>query len=93
MQRFTFFSQLINYSFIFILFLNTICIQLIFGFCFFYFIFAFITSVQRAKGLLTKGKNGTNNCFVTIGLGKEKYQTSVKEKSACDIDWHEECEL
>ena len=28
-----------------------------------------------------KGKDGTNDAFVTIGLGKEKYQTSVKEKA------------
>lgn len=50
-------------------------------------------TVQRAKGLLTKGKNGTNNCFVTIGLGKEKYQTSIKEKATSAVEWHEECEL
>ncbi|XP_055911287.1 rab11 family-interacting protein 1 [Eupeodes corollae] len=50
-------------------------------------------TVQKAKGLLTKGKNGTNNCFVTIALGKEKYQTSVKEKATENVDWHEECEL
>lgn len=50
-------------------------------------------TVNRAKKLLTKGKNGTNNCFVTIALGKEKYQTSVKEKSPENVDWHEECEL
>lgn len=52
----------------------------------------FITVIQ-AKGLLTKGKNETNNCFVTIGLGKEKYQTSIKEKAAPNVDWKEECEL
>ncbi|XP_043675564.1 rab11 family-interacting protein 1 isoform X2 [Vespula pensylvanica] len=50
-------------------------------------------TVQRAKGLLTKGKNKTNDCFVTIALGKEKYQTSVKEKASKDVEWHEECEL
>lgn len=36
-----------------------------------------------------------NDLFVTIGLGKEKYQTSPKEK-AIDTDlteWHEVCEL
>lgn len=33
--------------------------------------------------------------FVTIGLGKEKYQTSPKEKEnqAEVIEWHEVCEL
>ncbi|XP_069694159.1 rab11 family-interacting protein 2 [Periplaneta americana] len=50
-------------------------------------------TVQRARGLLTKGKHGTNDAFVTIALGKEKYQTSVKEKASQDVEWHEECEL
>ncbi|KAJ8950312.1 hypothetical protein NQ318_021171 [Aromia moschata] len=50
-------------------------------------------TVQRAEGLLLKGKNNTNDCFVTIALGKTKYQTSVKEKSASQVEWHEECEL
>lgn len=49
--------------------------------------------VLKAKGLLIKGKNGTNNCFVTIALGKEKFQTTVQDKSSSDVDWHEECEL
>ena len=39
-----------------------------------------------------KGKNGTNDAFVTIGLGKEKFQTSVKEKSETP-EWLEQCEL
>lgn len=50
-------------------------------------------TVQRAKGLLTKGKNGTNNCFTTIALGKEKYQTSLKDNVPTNVEWHEECEL
>ncbi|CAH1153387.1 unnamed protein product [Phaedon cochleariae] len=50
-------------------------------------------TVQRAEGLLLKGKNNTNDCFVTIALGKTKYQTSVKEKSPQQVEWHEECEL
>ncbi|XP_017879183.1 rab11 family-interacting protein 2 [Ceratina calcarata] len=50
-------------------------------------------TVQRARNLLTKGKHKTNDCFVTIALGKEKYQTSVKEKALRDVEWHEECEL
>lgn len=50
-------------------------------------------TVQRGKNLLTKGKHKTNDCFVTIALGKEKYQTSVKEKASKDVEWHEECEL
>jgi len=36
---------------------------------------------------------GTNDAFVTIGIGKEKYQTSVKEKVSEDVDWCEQCEL
>jgi len=48
--------------------------------------------VKRAKGLNVKGKNGTNDAFVTIGLGKEKFQTSVKEKSE-DPEWSEQCQL
>ncbi|KAF5284824.1 hypothetical protein FQA39_LY04549 [Lamprigera yunnana] len=50
-------------------------------------------TVQRATDLLTKGKNNTNDCFVTIALGKTKYQTSVKEKANPSVEWHEECEL
>lgn len=50
-------------------------------------------TVQRARGLVIKGKNGTNNCFVTIGLGKEKFQTSVKHKASANVEWLEECEL
>ncbi|XP_028035035.1 rab11 family-interacting protein 2 isoform X2 [Bombyx mandarina] len=50
-------------------------------------------TVQKARGLLIKGKNGTNNCFVTIALGKEKFQTSVKHKATQNVEWLEECEL
>lgn len=50
-------------------------------------------TVQRARGLLIKGKNGTNDCFVTIALGKEKFQTSVKHKATQNVEWVEECEL
>jgi len=49
--------------------------------------------VKRAKGLNVKGKNGTNDAFVTISLGKEKFQTSVREKSGPQADWSEQCEL
>lgn len=50
-------------------------------------------TVQKAVDLITKGKNNTNDCFVTIALGKTKYQTSVKKKSEPSVEWHEECEL
>lgn len=36
---------------------------------------------------------GTNDAFVTIGLGKETFQTSVKEKASGVTEWHEKCEL
>eukprot|EP00092_Neocalanus_flemingeri_P003034 GFUD01003243.1.p1 GENE.GFUD01003243.1~~GFUD01003243.1.p1 ORF type:complete len:560 (+),score=162.20 GFUD01003243.1:269-1948(+) len=49
--------------------------------------------VKRAKGLNVKGKQGTNDAFVTIALGKEKFQTSVKEKSSDPVQWNEQCEL
>ena len=35
---------------------------------------------------------GTNDCYATIQLGKEKYHTSIKEKSL-DPEWNEECDL
>ena len=38
-------------------------------------------------------ESGTNDAFVTISLGKEKFQTSVKEKSTDPVDWSEQCEL
>uniref|UniRef100_A0A0P4VNK8 Protein kinase c conserved region 2 n=1 Tax=Rhodnius neglectus TaxID=72488 RepID=A0A0P4VNK8_9HEMI len=50
-------------------------------------------TVQRARDLISKGKNGTNNVFVTIGLGKEKFQTSVKDKATNIVEWREKCEL
>lgn len=37
--------------------------------------------------------SGTNDAFVTIALGKEKYQTSVKEKANEMAEWCEQCEL
>uniref|UniRef100_A0A182M9W3 FIP-RBD domain-containing protein n=1 Tax=Anopheles culicifacies TaxID=139723 RepID=A0A182M9W3_9DIPT len=43
--------------------------------------------------MLIKGKGGTNNCFVIIALGKEKYQTSIKQKAPDSVMWNEECEL
>ena len=36
---------------------------------------------------------GTNDAFVTIALGKEKFQTSVKEKCSSLVEWNEQCEL
>ncbi|XP_055333219.1 rab11 family-interacting protein 2-like [Paramacrobiotus metropolitanus] len=50
-------------------------------------------TVIRAKNLIPKSKNGeTNNAYVTIQLGKEKFETSVQEKSKSP-EWNEECDL
>ena len=49
------------------------------------------------KKILYFSKNdkfqGTNDAFVTISLGKEKYQTTVKEKCSDPVEWNEQCEL
>ncbi|XP_050702331.1 rab11 family-interacting protein 1-like, partial [Eriocheir sinensis] len=50
-------------------------------------------AVQRARNLNYKGKNDTNDAFVVIALGKDKFQTSIKEKATSAVEWHEECEL
>ncbi|KAM6902110.1 rab11 family-interacting protein 1-like [Xenentodon cancila] len=51
------------------------------------------TSVQvtalQARGLRIKGKSGTNDAYAVIQVGKEKYQTSVVEKSVAPV-WKEE---
>ncbi|OWA54465.1 putative Rab11 family-interacting protein 2 [Hypsibius exemplaris] len=50
-------------------------------------------TVIRAKNLIPKSKNGeTNNAYITIQLGKEKFETSVLEKTKAP-EWNEECEL
>lgn len=49
-------------------------------------------TVLRARNLQSKGRKGTNDAFVMIQMGKEKFQTSVKEKTA-DPEWYEECDL
>ncbi|XP_037122410.1 rab11 family-interacting protein 1 isoform X2 [Syngnathus acus] len=51
------------------------------------------TSVQvtvlQARGLRAKGKGGTNDAYALIQMGKDKYQTSVVEKSVAPV-WKEE---
>lgn len=51
------------------------------------------TSVQvtvlQARGLRIKGKGGTNDAYAVMQVGKEKYQTSVMEKSVAPV-WKEE---
>uniref|UniRef100_A0A8C5SQH8 Rab11 family-interacting protein 2 n=1 Tax=Laticauda laticaudata TaxID=8630 RepID=A0A8C5SQH8_LATLA len=46
-------------------------------------------TVLQAKGLKPKGKSGTNDTYTIIQLGKEKYSTSVAEKTLDPI-WKEE---
>ncbi|KAF6725580.1 Rab11 family-interacting protein 2 [Oryzias melastigma] len=46
-------------------------------------------TVLQASGLQPKGKNGTNDAYTIIQLGKEKYSTSVAEKTVNPI-WREE---
>lgn len=51
------------------------------------------TSVQvtvlQARGLRIKGKSGTNDAYAVMQVAKEKYQTSVAEKSVAPV-WKEE---
>lgn len=46
-------------------------------------------TVLQARGLKIKGKGGTNDAFAVMQVGKEKYQTSVSEKSVAPV-WKEE---
>ncbi|XP_029031666.1 rab11 family-interacting protein 2 isoform X1 [Betta splendens] len=46
-------------------------------------------TVLQASGLQPKGKNGTNDAYTIIQLGKEKYSTSVSEKTLNPV-WREE---
>uniref|UniRef100_A0A1A7XD44 RAB11 family interacting protein 2 (Class I) n=1 Tax=Iconisemion striatum TaxID=60296 RepID=A0A1A7XD44_9TELE len=46
-------------------------------------------TVLQATGLQSKGKNGTDDAYTIIQLGKEKYSTSVAEKTANPV-WREE---
>ncbi|XP_036431010.1 rab11 family-interacting protein 2 [Colossoma macropomum] len=46
-------------------------------------------TVLQAADLQPKGKNGTNDAYTIIQLGKEKYSTSVAEKTLSPV-WREE---
>ncbi|NXR08687.1 RFIP5 protein, partial [Semnornis frantzii] len=50
-------------------------------------------TVVRARGLRCKGgsKPGTSDAYTIIQLGREKYSTSVAEKSTGNPEWREEC--
>ena len=43
--------------------------------------------------IILHNSEGTNDAFVSIALGREKFQTSVKVKSGDDVEWNEQCEL
>ena len=47
--------------------------------------------VLKARNLLEKGKGG-NDAYCMIGMGKEKFLTSVKTKSLSPV-WDEQAEL
>lgn len=51
------------------------------------------TSVQvtvlQARGLRIKGKNGTNDAYAIMQVAKDKFSTSVVEKSVAPV-WKEE---
>lgn len=47
--------------------------------------------VTKAKSLLEKGKGG-NDAYCMIGMGKEKFLTSVKPKTLSPV-WEEQAEL
>ena len=50
--------------------------------------------VRSAKDLKIKGKDGTtNNAFVTIDLGHNRFETSVKPGSKELVEWYEMCEM
>ncbi|XP_074760344.1 rab11 family-interacting protein 5 isoform X5 [Athene noctua] len=50
-------------------------------------------TVVRARGLRCKGggKPGTSDAYTIIQLGREKYSTSVAEKSTGNPEWRDEC--
>ncbi|UJR10554.1 hypothetical protein I4U23_014754 [Adineta vaga] len=49
-------------------------------------------TVNQARNLPDKGKNGGPDAFCTIGMGKEKFATAVREKCTTP-DWHEQCDM
>ena len=47
--------------------------------------------VLKARNLLDKGKGG-NDAYCMIGMGKEKFLTSVRSKTVSPV-WDEQAEL
>ncbi|KAM4809810.1 rab11 family-interacting protein 5 [Rhinophrynus dorsalis] len=48
-------------------------------------------TVLQARALRAKGKHGTSDAYTLIQIGREKYSTSVVEKSPGSPEWKEEC--
>ncbi|CAH2299363.1 rab11 family-interacting 5 isoform X1 [Pelobates cultripes] len=48
-------------------------------------------TILQARGLRAKGKHGTSDAYTLIQITKEKYSTSVVEKSTGSPEWKEEC--
>lgn len=50
-----------------------------------------VVTVTKARNLLDKGKGG-NDAYCMIGMGKEKFLTSVKTRTLCPV-WEEQAEF
>ncbi|XP_040275275.1 rab11 family-interacting protein 5 isoform X1 [Bufo bufo] len=48
-------------------------------------------TILQARGLRAKGKHGTSDAYTLIQVGREKYSTSVVEKTTGSPEWKEEC--
>ncbi|XP_068130650.1 serine-rich adhesin for platelets-like isoform X2 [Hyperolius riggenbachi] len=48
-------------------------------------------TILQARGLRAKGKQGTSDAYTLISIGREKYSTSVVEKTPGSPEWKEEC--
>ncbi|XP_053314075.1 rab11 family-interacting protein 5 [Spea bombifrons] len=48
-------------------------------------------TVLQARGLRAKGKHGTSDAYTLIQIGRDKYSTSVVEKTPGSPEWKEEC--
>ncbi|KAM5192347.1 rab11 family-interacting protein 5 isoform 2-T2 [Mantella aurantiaca] len=48
-------------------------------------------TILEAKSLRAKGKHGTSDAYTLIQVGREKYSTSVVEKTPGSPEWKEEC--
>lgn len=51
-------------------------------------------AILHTKDLIIKGKNGTNDAFIIFGVGKQKFQSSIKEKVSDQLlEWNEGCDI